>query len=112
MKAAGRLNRVCTLPYTPKRIPAACSENPAAASRLWQIPGSRELRIAKIHSYSGFQIGDYKTSRMNIILAVIGGLDKEHENLINGQSVGSLEYTGEKEYSKYIKVVSVNCERK
>ena len=46
INAAGRLNSVCTFPYTPNNTPAMCSENPATASLLWQIPGSSELRIA------------------------------------------------------------------
>lgn len=71
---------------------------------------TNELKIAKIHSYSGFQIGDYKTSRMDIVLVILDGLNKNFENLINGKSIESLKYDTVKEYSKFIKVVSVKCE--
>lgn len=85
-----------------------------ASKFLDKIPrgfDTKELKIAKIHSYSGFQIGDYKTSRMDIVLVIVDEINEQYENLINGKTIHSLKYDGVRDYSKFIKVVSINCER-
>ena len=62
------------------------------------------LIIAKIHCDSGFEIGNFRTERKEIVLVDVD-LEDENLNLINGLRISDMETTLEKRYSKFITVV-------
>lgn len=64
------------------------------------------LKIAKIYCPNGFIIGDYKTDRQNIVLALVQ-LRDENKNLINGYDINNINYFGEKEYSNFISIINI-----
>lgn len=64
------------------------------------------LTISKIHCDKGFEIGNFKTNRKDIVLADVG-LDEENLNLINGLTLNNMQMTVEKKCSKFITVVNV-----
>lgn len=66
----------------------------------------KNLKIAKIHCDNGFTIGDYKTEKTDIVLAM-NKIDDQHKNLVNEHDLFECNYTVEKEYSKYMSVVRI-----
>lgn len=67
---------------------------------------SKNLKIAKIHCENGFMIGDFKTNRTDIVLA-LNEVDGDYKNLINGLDFYGFNGVTERECSKYITVIKV-----
>ena len=67
---------------------------------------SKNLKIATIHCENGFTIGDFKTNRTDIILALID-VDSKYKNFINGQDFSKFNGTIERNCSKFITVIKV-----
>ena len=62
------------------------------------------LRIFKIHCDSGFKIGEFRTTRQDIILADVA-LEDGFENTVNGINVSSLQGKEAEHLSKFITIL-------
>lgn len=83
--------------------------NVSAAKFLDKLPRKfdcKTLKIAKIHCAQGFKIGDFQTTRTDIVLALVGMRD-DYKNFVNGIDLYDAEYCVEKKYSKYITLVNI-----
>lgn len=84
--------------------------NVSASKFLDKLPRKfdcENLKIAKIHSDKGFKIGDFKTDRKDIVLALVY-VKEGYKNLVNNIDLQSVANTVEKECSKLITIVNIN----
>lgn len=84
--------------------------NVSASKFLDKLPRKfdcENLKIAKIHSDKGFKIGDFKTDRKDIVLALVY-VKEGYKNLVNNIDLQSVANTVEKECSKLMTIVNIN----
>ncbi len=65
------------------------------------------LKVFKIHCDSGFEIGEFKTSRQDIILADVD-LEEEFANKVNGMDMPSLQGKEVGHLSKFITILETS----
>lgn len=65
------------------------------------------LKIAEIHSSSGFKIGDCISQRTDIILAIIS-IEDEDRNMINGYSLENIKYSFKDNLCRFVSIVEIN----
>ena len=65
------------------------------------------LKIAEIHSSSGFKIGDCISQRTDITLAIISIKD-EDRNMVNGYSLDNIKYKFKDDLCRFVSIVEIN----
>ena len=65
------------------------------------------LKIAEIHSSSGFKIGDCISQRTDITLAIISIKD-EDRNMVNGYSLENIKYKVKDDLCRFVSIVEIN----
>ena len=72
-----------------------------------RVFSTTNLKIAKIHSSTGFKIGDCISQRADIILAIIDSKD-EDINLVNGYSLENIKYQFKDDICRFVSIIEIN----
>lgn len=65
------------------------------------------LKIAEIHSSTGFKIGDCVSQRTDIILAIVSIKD-EDRNMVNGYSLENIKYSFKDNLCRFVSIIEIN----
>lgn len=72
-----------------------------------RIFNATNLKIAKIHSSTGFKIGDCISQRTDIILAIVSIKD-EDRNMVNGYSLENIKYSFKDDLCRFVSIIEIN----
>ena len=72
-----------------------------------RVFSTTNLKIAKIHSSTGFKIGDCISQRTDIILAIIDSKD-EDINMVNGYSLENIKHQVKDDICRFVSIIEIN----